>query len=115
MTCKDCIHVDVCMDTAQHYKQVFFDDEYCENFKDRSKFIKLLCNVGDVIYIPQRKRISVHKVISFYIGLGNTVLINLIPIEGYLVSCLNVDDIGKKAFLTSEECEQALKRCDNNE
>lgn len=131
-TCKDCLHYDLCksaiMDSAivrrlmlngsvmfEEAKEQVMQEYYasCNHFKDRSKFIDLPCNVGDVIYIPQRKRISVHKVVSFYIGFGNTVFMNLTPIEGYLVSYLNVGDIGKKAFLTSEECEQALKRCNN--
>lgn len=65
--------------------------------------------VGDVVYIPQRKRISVHKVTSIIIGVNNILCIEATPIIGYLVPCFFIDDIGNKVFLTEEEAEQALK------
>lgn len=61
-TCKDCIHVDVCMDVAAHYKRVFFDDEYCEHFKDRAKCVD----------IPGA--MSVADLADAYEGIGNALL-----------------------------------------
>lgn len=49
MTCKDCIHYDIC--------EKFYTDEdmrvltYCSDFKDKSKYIELPCKVGDTVYV----------------------------------------------------------------
>lgn len=115
MSCKDCIHWKACK-ALQHTWEKIEGTHYpliaekCKIFKDRSKFIELPCKVGDTVYIPQRKRVSVHKVSSIIIGVNNILCIEATPIIGYLVPCFFIDDIGNKVFLTEEEAEQALKR-----
>lgn len=47
MTCKKCIHYDVCGES------IFT----CGQFKDKSKFIELPCKVGDEIYVLNRGNI----------------------------------------------------------
>lgn len=51
--CKDCIHYDVC----DHFVKIRTEtlssiqqSEDCLFFKDKSKFIKLPCSIGDVTY-----------------------------------------------------------------
>lgn len=46
MTCKDCIHYEVCDDT---YSLEFCGTEICKEFKDKSNFIELPCKVGDTV------------------------------------------------------------------
>lgn len=113
-TCKDCIHVDVCMDVAAHYKQVFFDDEYCEQFKDRLKFIKSPFAIGDIVYYIDNMDIE-----------GADLRICKQVIEQIIYSSLSgftfvgnnhifyQKDIDKRVFTTMEKAENVLKRCEN--
>lgn len=57
MTCKDCIHYNVCSKLCTGIDMNLFmkDDnttasESCIDFKDKSKFVELPCNVGDKYY-----------------------------------------------------------------
>ena len=45
MTCKDCVHYDICLGAYEDYLY-----EICDSFKDKSKFIELPCSVGDIVY-----------------------------------------------------------------
>ena len=45
MTCKDCIHSDVCKWNCLPPLA-----EQCEDFKDKSRYIEILCKVGDTVY-----------------------------------------------------------------
>ena len=56
MTCKDCIHYDVCYENRDgmdiyalmQSKEV---ETFCNHFKDKSRYIELPCKVGDTAYI----------------------------------------------------------------
>ena len=50
MTCKDCIHYEVCQYKYNIMSKLKNDDvqKYCLNFKDKSKFIEMPCEVGDI-------------------------------------------------------------------
>ena len=52
MTCKDCIHYDVCQHSrsAGEYFEINVE-KFCKLFKDKSRFIELPCKVGDTAYI----------------------------------------------------------------
>lgn len=59
MTCKDCIHYEVCKQKYYHLYESYsvLDAEniesVCKSFKNKSKYIELPCKVGDEIwYIP---------------------------------------------------------------
>ena len=97
MTCKDCLHYEVCY---------YHDFEECEWFKDKSEWVHLPCKMGDVIYCfapcfdtDHRPRLKVVE----------KEIIELKTIA--TVSGLNfdIDNIGKTVFLTREEAERALK------
>lgn len=47
MTCKDCIHYDVCSDLMA---QLHWKPELCITFKDKSRIIELSCKIGDTVY-----------------------------------------------------------------
>lgn len=50
MTCKDCIHYDVCNMYDGPYISVHLDHN-CEYFKDKSLIVELPCKVGDDFFI----------------------------------------------------------------
>ena len=51
MTCKDCIHYDVCATNGIDVENTTFKKELCcGEFKDKSRIIELPCKVGDDIY-----------------------------------------------------------------
>lgn len=56
MTCKDCIHYDVCskLCTVKDMNSFTAVSGYCTYFKDKSKFVELPCNVGDKYYRIER-------------------------------------------------------------
>lgn len=114
MTCKDCIHNDLCEAlemnglTKVHPKQ-------CGFYTDRSRYVELPCKVGDKLYyIPFVKTIEeciVHAV--EYEEKATIVKCHLWrkEFEGLLHKNLvyfNIDDFGKMVFLTKEEAERAL-------
>lgn len=59
MTCKDCIHYDLCRSCSRiqlgwHGNSVHYVEnieEICKDFKDRSRFVELLCEVGSTVFI----------------------------------------------------------------
>ena len=50
MTCKDCIHYDICL--GAFWALV---GRVCDSFKDKSKFIELPCSVGDTVFITREE------------------------------------------------------------
>ena len=62
-TCKECVHVGVCRYYTNELAKAngiplkleeverLLECDDCENFKDRSRFVELPCNMGDTIYI----------------------------------------------------------------
>ena len=111
MTCKDCIHIDVCKNLIGGWKTLC-----CEDFKDRSQFVELPCKVGDAVYVIEDiagewKIIKDHVEtigIGYYADGVNIYQFNGIKTDGYF------EDFGKTVFLTREEAEQALKERENN-
>ena len=120
MTCKDCIHYDLCRSCSRiqlgwHGNSVHYVEnieEICKDFKDRSRFVELPCKVGDTVYIIARisgkEEIIQDSVESFTISyfVDNTPIILFDGIE----TCdWDSSDFGKQVFLTKEQAEQALK------
>ena len=53
MTCKDCIHYDVCVESGRTILEFYGENDainFCSYFKDVSKFIEVPCSIGDIIY-----------------------------------------------------------------
>ena len=128
MTCKDCIHYEACEATRneiigmsekiieglvrQSHSLVYDESRkanFCNYFKDRSKFIELPCKVGDTFYgflNGFAEKFKCFK-LSYSYDKNNEVQIILETLIGdkYI--------FGESAFLTKEEAEQALKRGEN--
>ncbi len=114
MTCKDCIHYEVCCDEYE-----LAHAENCNNFKDKSKYIELPCKVGETVYhycksvnqiVPYVvEDIHIDKEQTRYFATAFDIYYNeyLDEIE------FTEDEIGKTVFLTQSEAEQKLKEMQN--
>lgn len=130
MTCKDCVHNDVC---NYWVKKQYGENRYlearegfiCEDFKDKSKFVELPCKVGDIVYlIPALvnmigfniKGIEIFKckVKSITIQSNNSIRVNLCQGDKTISYYIQSFDFGKTVFLTYEEAEAALKEREQN-
>lgn len=133
MTCKDCLHYDVCNDfIPSDLDRDVFDycregrtdeipdiEERCNGFKDKSRYIELPFKVGDTVYVPWRwggqRSVAIVNVeeIKFYDSQMHYMF--LIDMESD-DECFNqsfggwkIDrSIGKTVFLTREEAEKIL-------
>lgn len=127
-TCTECVHVEVCRYYTNELAKAngiplkleeverLLECDDCENFKDRSQFIKLPCKIGDKLYF-NNQHIKYARVIAIYIDASGgmfdlKIFTNVETVSGY-ESFINKDytfeDIGQRIFLTREEAEQALK------
>ena len=120
MTCKDCIHYDVCAINGIDVENTTFKKELCcGEFKDKSRIIELPCKVGDEIYVLNRGNIP-QKMI-----LDEPDIRCHCPKEANLCMALCDDrkhdicayrfkndgsDIGEKVFRTKSEAEAKLKK-----
>lgn len=124
MTCKNCVHYDVCL-LGACIKGI---TGTCLNFKDKSRFIELPCKVGDTVY-RITKLYGGEKIIvegeafefvithehsnkykhHFYFWAKGEEFIH----RHYSIWC-DFTDFGKTVFLTREEAEKALERSKGN-
>ena len=124
MTCKDCIHYDLCRSCSRiqlgwHGNSVHYVEnieEICKDFKDRSRFVELPCKVGDTVYF-NNVHLRYARVIAIYIDASGgmfdlDITTNIATATGYehfINKDYTFEDIGKRLFLTREQAEQALK------
>ena len=124
MTCKDCIHYDLCRSCSRiqlgwHGNSVHYVEnieEICKDFKDRSRFVELPCKVGDKVYF-NNVHLRYARVIAIYIDASGgmfdlDITTNIATATGYehfINKDYTFEDIGRRLFLTREEAEQALK------
>lgn len=137
MTCKDCIHYDVCSKLCTGIDMNLFmkDDnttasESCTDFKDKTKYIDLPCKVGDEVYrINDDNQLDELKVEYGYIDKDGAIRFRatcahfiecnggfedeegipcIMPNE--VCSCIyNASEVGRSIFATKKEAEKALK------
>lgn len=117
MTCKDCIHYEVCCDEYE-----ISHAEYCNNFKDKAKYIELPCKVGDTVYvlnkanIPQEMILDEPDIRCHCAEEDNMCKCFCRDIEHTFCAYRFMNDnsdIGKKVFLTRKEAEEKLKELNN--
>lgn len=133
MTCKDCVHYDVCKGWCSGIDEYINpqgteNQEPCKHFKDKSRFVELPCKVGDVVYAifytgtPSQPSIYKSKVNEIVIVDSSEPYYNqpFIVLDIWLcdtlIRCktsLGISDFNKTVFLTREEAEKALKERDN--
>lgn len=111
MTCKDCIHYDVCNMYDGSYISVHLDHT-CEHFKDKSLIVELPCKMGDAAYYISIKRYSPlsyklvkAKVIDFYISENGIYAVELKTSESNFTFTLNIC----KVYFDKSKAEAKLK------
>lgn len=135
MTCKDCIHYDVChlrinsIDflpvikgkvsmSSIMYKMCDDVEKRCEYFKDKSLIVELPCKIGKEIYVMNRANIPQRMIldepdIRCHCPKEDNLCMSLCDDikHGICAYRFNNDgsDIGKKVFLTKEEAEAKSK------
>lgn len=109
MTCKDCLHYELCDTQAFNGFNKNFEPEkdwkYCGVFKDKSKYIELPCKVGDTVYWICHKGgkpyISEEIVQSIHCDVRKTLEFTLLNPNNKILK--------SNVFLTKSEAEQKLK------
>lgn len=121
MTCKDCIHYDVCNMYDGPYISVHLDHN-CEYFKDKSLIVELPCNVGKEIYVFNRENIPQKMIldepdIRCHCPKEDNLCMALCDDKKYGICAYRFkndgSDIGEKVFRTKEEAEAKLKELNN--
>lgn len=121
MTCKDCVHYKVCKNNYDTRLEEFdlcgnFDDYgkrliKCDHFKDKSRFIERLFDVGDKIYQTDDDgriyEMTINR-IEYYKGTKQLI---------YETCAISFDNnsVGHSIFGTKEEAEKALKERKKND
>ncbi|MCM1225977.1 MAG: hypothetical protein NC320_00955 [Clostridium sp.] len=113
--CKNCYHNKVCSlartyESENHligYQELI---EKCENFKNKDLILELPCKVGDTLYVILNKS---EKFGGYYIKRERIVEISTAGRIWTNDCYYDNDDIGKMVFLSREEAEKALERCEN--
>lgn len=113
MTCKDCIHYNVCHNNFKNIdlNEEMTDEHCCVYFKDKSRFVELPCKVGNLVFEPYRDFINVYEIttirLSKYGLFFNWRLYNSGVYSN--VNGFSEREINKTIFLTKEEAEAKLK------
>ena len=122
MTCKECMHNKVC----SAYILVGDYGEICPHFANKSRYIKLPCKVGDIVYavkgcfyLPHATHIKRNELIDCEIIVvkqtkkGKFILLKPLIDEVFGMRSANqwfpLTSIGTTVFLTRESAKKALR------
>ena len=107
MTCKECIHYDVCDALESNGISKVYPSQ-CGCYKPKSRFVELPCEMGQTVYRTSGnycgQKIEIYKGVIDQISIGKDGTF-LFWVYGHPLA-FTVDDIGKTVFLTKEEAEQ---------
>lgn len=128
MTCRDCIHFKACDEMARANSVDEFNTMYaekCEDFSDRSAWVKLPCKVGDMVFILDDVDYGEYVITEFFVGISQELKAFVkCGISGYkdIQDCPELfcgqtfctasfccEDFGKTVFFSREGAERALK------
>lgn len=121
MTCKrtDCIHYEACKTFNQYIPNETDNiDRFCDEFKDKSHFLKLPCKVGDTIYKLWYAPCHNGEIYPDSYGcdgcydkcdLHKEIFEFEVPSLGFIVNELLKDD-NSVYFFTYEEAKKALEK-----
>ena len=119
MTCKNCIHVEVCRYYTNELANAngiplkveeiegLLECDDCEHFKDRSRFVELPCKLGDTVYyFNSAGEIFLQKVSGFIVNFVGILVDSDVMFYSYMM--------GDRFFSTYEEAKQVLKEREAN-
>lgn len=123
MICRDCIHHNVCYyagrlktKDSDGEKRIIAEtnnvEDTCEDFSDRSAWVKLPCKVGTTVFFVREqtdgKELDIGKISSFGID-GDNVTWIFVRYESDLFYWWHpITDLNNTVFLSREEAERAL-------
>lgn len=126
MTCKDCIHYDICNMYDGPYISVHLDHT-CEYFKDKSLIVELPCKAGQTVYDVVLCDDDIYRIFEMKISaitpFGSLYeskyfqdfIWNIYLTDDYSYAYRVFNDIGKKLFFDKSEAETKLKELNGNE
>lgn len=109
MTCKDCLHYEVCAEVMK--QQLYIKEKVCKQkpvcsqFADRSEWVHLPCNIGKTAYFIRNSKI-IETAVEKIVIKKNGIYLKLSCNAMYETSCRS---IGKTVFFDREEAKKALK------
>lgn len=112
--CKDCINYGACKVAELNASNEV--ENWCDLFKDSTRFVELPCKVGDFVYLVTNLR-TIGKYLVTSIEIRKSLVdINWKMIDGvgYPTPFVGAEKIGKTVFLSREEAERALEERENN-
>lgn len=138
MTCQDCIHHNVCYyagrlktKDSDGEKRIIAEtnnvEDTCEDFQDRSLYVKLPCKEGDSLFMLNRDKTKVQEMIFEKPDIRchckkDDEFVCCMPVctsyqNGICAYRFNNDfrEIDKTVFLAREEAERVLKERESNE
>lgn len=119
VTCKDCIHYDVCQYHIDEETKCTLVEIGCADFKDKSKFVELPCKVGDTVYDTEYGSIygKGERIMPCVVRRIITSQLIVVKPEGYEDKRYAIQDysFGSSTFLTREEAEKAMKEREADE
>nr|DAK83707.1 MAG TPA: hypothetical protein [Caudoviricetes sp.] len=129
--CTDCLSEKVCRYNDEHNLYYLYckNDYVCPYFTDRSEWVHLPCNVGDILYFVKNNTDACCPVCDTYDGYDNYCYLKqkcypelaeipicdkqfmeIVKCKGDLVTIVkNMDKFGKTVFLAHDEAEKALE------
>lgn len=105
MTCKDCIHYDMCNTLEIGNAIPKIPASACGCFKDQSRFMEIPCKIGDVVWVIRHchnKTIAMCGLVGgmyFYDDMSLVVIVSHIARGKW----------GEKVFPTKEAAEKAIE------
>lgn len=114
MTCKDCLHYEVCNPDIKVTAEMFRDVtgvESCKYFTDHSEWVHLPCRVGDTVYTIYNVSLAHYKVVEIIVNDFVWAKLYNGEYSGEYKSkliCLDFS-FNEFVFLTREEAEKAIK------
>ena len=137
MTCKDCIHYEVCKNKNiknpkgcnENIADLNNIETMCTDFKDESKYIELPCKVGDTVYVLEYEDDKAVDYSGYIFIMANNDFAFLSPMlngesnpieicNEYFERYINEDDnsgiiVPLSEIFTKLEAEQKLKELNN--
>ena len=110
MTCKDCVHYEVCAEQDAMLGENTIDEivgveNHCELFKPKSRFVELPCEVGQTVYVLEPEK---YWDDGEWVDVLSTEKVSSVCVYGEYDTIIFAEDFGKTVFLSREEAEKAL-------
>lgn len=67
MTCKDCVHNEICKYGENRSNGLYCTGEKCRQFKHKSRFVELPCEVGQKVWFIKRNCDKPDEIVSLYV------------------------------------------------